>query len=236
MIARHEASSALAWLVDAGLDTLVEPLPRDWLAAPAAARMPSSAVVRPMAVARIEPTPAPVLEGIDSLESLEEAVRTFSHRLNPQDGMPPQLFRDATAARFLLISEMPLDPESEEALLESAMLSVIGTHRDGYARVNLLPWRTPGGRGAKSSDVEAFLPFAAKAIDLLKPRMILGLGQQSAQIADKTTKPAPSRGDWLTMKDASMMVTFLPATLLGQSALKANAWADLQRFASRLNA
>lgn len=60
-LSREAAASALAWWVDAGVDTLVDDAPRDWLAPPVRAEIAEEPPAFTLPPQRREPAKAPAL-------------------------------------------------------------------------------------------------------------------------------------------------------------------------------
>lgn len=239
-VTQMDAASALAWLVDAGLDVPVVDTPRCWLAdaalpviAPVIA--PVKAAVKAAAPAVLVPArkAAADLAGIDSLSALAQALADMAHPLR-SEAAEQRLFSGAANAPLLVLSEMPLAPDSDEARLLAAMLAAIGIADGAAAGVCLLPWPTRGMRPAREADVETFAPYALRALELMAPKLILALGGRAAALAEPEAAPATLRGRWLALAGAPMVATFAPAMLLNQPRLKADAWSDLQRLAERL--
>jgi len=230
-----DAASALAWLVDAGLDVPVLDAPQRWLAD---APVPLTAASEPAAPAIAPPAPkvaAVDLAGINTLSALGEALDGMAHPLG-RDSAGQQLFAGAANAPLLVLSEMPLIADSDEARLLAAMLAAIGTEAAAPARVCILPWPTRGLRPARHADIDTFAPYALRALALMTPKLILALGGRAAALAEPDAAPATLRGRWLALAGAPMVATFAPAMLLRQPRLKADAWADLQRLAERMPA
>lgn len=237
-LAKADVASALAWLVEAGLDTPISDMPASWLSAAATAEAPPPPTLA--SPQKLSPIPAPArlpsapdLGGIDSLNALEAALLSLAHPL--QSGQQ-RLFAGAQGAPLLVLSEMPLTEGSDEARLLAAMLAAIGIDDGMAASVCILPWPTRGQRPARDDDIALFAPFATRALDLMAPKLILALGARAASLAAPDAAPATLRGRWLTLADRPMVATFAPGMLLRQPRLKADAWADLQRLAEKLSA
>lgn len=227
---------ALDWLVTAGVDVLVTDTPRQWLAAPPARPAPAAPSATPPAPrvaatarpAASGPAPGPDLSGITDLPALHEALAAFHHPLR-RANLAPQLITGATASGTLVIADQPDGQDSDAARLATRMLAAIGLTPDNHARGHLLPWST--GRQARPTDVAAFAPFLARAVDLLAPIRILAFGEQALAFAGESGQLNVRRGQWLDFRGRRLLATFHPRFLLGHAELKALAWADLQTFA-----
>lgn len=232
-----DTASALAWLVDAGLDVPVMDIPRHWLMDAAVKETPqlnisdaAKPVAKPVAAKVLS---RPDLSGIDSLPALEAALLGLAH---PLTNGAQRMFAGAVNAPLLVVAEMPLATDSDEALLRAAMLETIGLADSESASVAIMPWPTRGQRPARDADIALFSPFALRAVELMTPKLILGLGGRAAALAEPEAAPATLRGRWLSLANTPMIATFAPAMLLRQPRLKADAWADLQRLAERMTA
>jgi DNA polymerase len=230
-------AAALAWLVDAGCDALVNETPRNWLAAPppppapvAAARpKPVAAAARPQA----STAAAEAAAGAADLAALDAAVAAFAHPLKVP-GTVPRLLTGNVASGLLTLADMPDPPDSPAGQLLGRMLAAIGLDTASTAQGYLLPWPTPGGRPVKDDDIAAFAPFTARARALMAPRLVLALGDRAAALAGEARGVAALRGRWHSLAGVPMLATFHPRRLLSQPELKRLAWADLQAFAARL--
>lgn len=230
-------AAALAWLVDAGCDALVGESPRNWLTAPPPAPAPPVAArPRPAAVAPRAPASAAAAEAAvaaGDLAALDAAVAAFAHPLK-QAGAMPRLLTGNTASGLLVLADMPDAPDSPAARLLARMLAAIGLDADKVAEGHLLPWPTAGGRPPRDDEIAAFAPFAARARTLMKPRLVLALGDRAAGLAGEARGVAALRGRWHDLDGIPVLATFHPRRLLTQPELKRLAWADLQAFAARL--
>ncbi len=230
-------AAALAWLVESGCDALVGDAPRNWLAAPAPPAPAPAAVIRPRpaAVAVQPPASAATAEaaaGASDLAALAEAVAAFAHPLK-RPGTAPRLMTGATASGVLVLADMPDAPDSPAARLLARMLAAIGLDSDTVAQGHMVPWETTGGRAVKDEEIAAFAPFAARARQLMSPRLVLALGDRAAALVDGRRGFSALRGAWHALDGVPVMITFHPRRLLTQPELKRLAWADLQAFAAR---
>ncbi|GGI84335.1 hypothetical protein GCM10007973_21080 [Polymorphobacter multimanifer] len=231
------AASALGWLVDCGLDAVVDATPRNWLA-----ERPTPATealtVRPeplQAPAPVQHAPAALaLDDLDSLAALDAALVAIDHPLGRRSAAPPRLLTVADNAPLLLLGEVPLPDNGDERRLLAAMLAAIGIELDTVSVAALLPWSTPGNRPARADEVDSFLPFLRRSLALAPQRCILALGQRAGQLAVPDAPLAALRGRALALEGVPMLTTYPPAMLLRQPALKADAWADLQRLQALL--
>jgi DNA polymerase len=234
-----ETAAALGWLVQAGVDCAVAPMPRRWLSDAPAVSAPTTAAPPRPAPAPIPTVTAPPLGAIASLSALDDAVAGFAHPLARRDLAPKLLVGNAEAAAVILCDQ----PEAEgtpTAILRGRMLAAIGLDLDNCVLLHRIPWPTPGGRAPRADELAAFAAFVGRGLELLQPRAILALGQQAAALAGDAVALASARGHWHDITIANRQVPLLaslhPRLLLTQPLRKRDAWSDLQAFAARLEA
>ncbi|MFZ4688277.1 MAG: uracil-DNA glycosylase [Polymorphobacter sp.] len=231
-------ASALAWLVGAGVDTLVSDTPRNWLAPPVAAPMRAPVMQRPtaapVAAAAAPASIAPDIAAATDLAALDILLRDFAHPLRRVD-VSPQLLTGAIDSGVVVLGDHPDAADTPAGLLAMRMLAAIGIAAGGCAHAHLIPWSTPGARPARDDEIAAFAPFRRRALALARPRLILAFGDRAAALSGAARGLASTRGKWQAVDDVPMLATFHPRTLLAQPELKRLAWADLQAFAARIN-
>lgn len=221
---RATAASTLDWWREAGVDVLVDDLPRDWLAAPAKVE----AVIAP-AVA--EPTlPATLAEFL--------AWRAG-------DAAPEAGWRGATItasgpadAAVMILSDCPdREDEADCALFGGApgrlldrMLAAIGLIRDEVHVAAVCVRRPLAGR--MPSEIEARLgEIARHHVALVAPKRLLLLGNAASRaVLDADT--ARMRGGLRQFNheggETGVVASFHPRMLIERPAQKAEAWKDLQ--------
>ncbi len=118
--------------------------------------------------------------------------------------------------------------------LMDKMLNAIGLSRDVVSIVPLLFWRTPGGRTPTDAETELARPFAMRAIELLRPRVILTLGTMAAtQIAG--VQLGRGHGTAITRDDGTFcMPIYHPNYLLLKPGAKRDVWTALQNVQNLL--
>lgn len=247
-ITNHSAArEALAWLVEAGVDTLVESAPFDWLATPPPPSVQSAPpVAKPSAIALAAQIPAAfaaaatIATSAADLSELRAAIAKL--------GSVPPLFADGNAqSGVMLIGEMP-GPEDSAAgrlfagpagVLLDRMLHAIGRDRSDSYLANLLYWPTTGGRPPEATEIAAQLPLIRRHIALARPRAILALGgNAAASLLGVSTGINRLRGQWQALRigdfEVPVLPTFAPRYLLAHPMHKALAWHDLQVFAAAI--
>jgi len=112
------------------------------------------------------------------------------------------------------------------------MLAAIGLDRKSNVYIaNVLKSRPPNNRDPKPEEVAACLPYLARQIALLKPRIMLAVGRIAAQNLLNTQAPLGRlRGQVHHFGELNtpLVVTYHPAYLLRTPADKRKAWDDLK--------
>jgi len=94
---------------------------------------------------------------------------------------------------------------------------------------NVIKCRPPDNRNPEPDEVAACEPFLFRQIDLVRPRVIVGLGTFAVQAVLKIKTPISKlRGNWHEVRGVKMMPTFHPAYLLRNPADKRLVWSDIQ--------
>jgi DNA polymerase len=121
--------------------------------------------------------------------------------------------------------------------LLDAMLRAIGLDRRQNVYIaNVLKSRPPNNRDPRPEEVAACLPFLARQIALLRPKIMLAVGRIAAQNLLATDVPLGrlrGRVHHFGELNTPLVVTYHPAYLLRTPADKRKAWEDL-KFARTL--
>lgn len=113
--------------------------------------------------------------------------------------------------------------------LLDAMLHAIGLERSqGVYITNAVKCRPPMNRTPQADEVSACLPYLARQIELVQPKLLLALGRPAAQaLLRLDIKINAARGRLFDYRGIPVIVTYHPAYLLRNPADKAKAWEDL---------
>jgi len=113
----------------------------------------------------------------------------------------------------------------------------MGMQRAEVYICNVVKCRPPGNRNPETDEVESCEPFLLRQIEIVKPRVIVGLGTFAVQSVLKVKTPISKlRGNWHEVRGIKMMPTFHPAYLLRNPSDKRLVWSDIQevmRFLGR---
>jgi uracil-DNA glycosylase family 4 len=142
-------------------------------------------------------------------------------------------------ANLMLIGEAPGEEEDRRGepfvgaagQLLDKILAAIGFDRAEVYIGNILKCRPPGNRDPLPEEVESCLPYLNRQIEMIGPKLILGLGRIAAQNLLGTQAPLSRlRGELHSLNGIPMMVTFHPAALLRNPEWKRPVWEDVQRL------
>ncbi len=146
-------------------------------------------------------------------------------------------------ADLLLIGEGPGAEEDRQGLpfvgpageLLTRILQAIELKRDEVYIANVVKCRPPGNRDPQPDEVAACRAYLERQIELIQPRIIVALGKVAAQALLGTESPiGQMRGRWYQVRGVPAMVTYHPAALLRNQALKRPTWEDMQQVRDRL--
>jgi uracil-DNA glycosylase len=100
---------------------------------------------------------------------------------------------------------------------------------------NVIKCRPPSNRNPEGDEVASCEPFLFRQIDIVRPKVIVGLGTFAVQALLKVKTPISRlRGNWQSVRGVRMMPTFHPAYLLRNPADKRLVWSDIQQVMAEL--
>jgi len=209
-------------------------------APPAAPARPAPA---PVAAAAGDSTPAGVPAG-GSLAELRTEVLAC-RRCKLCEGRKTVVFGEGNPTPpVLFVGEAPGAVEDRTGrpfvgpagqLLDRILENAMGLRREDVFIANINKCRPPGNRDPEPDEVAACRGFLERQIDLVRPRVICALGRIAAQtLLGVDTPIGRLRGQWTTVRGVPTMITYHPAALLRNPALKRPTWDDLQLVQGRL--
>lgn len=154
-------------------------------------------------------------------------------------------------AELMFISEAPGKDEdflgrpfistSGELLTDIIEKGMKIARRDVFI-TNILKCRPPGSRDPQENETAACLPFLARQITLIKPRIIVAVGRLAGNLLTGQNKaPGELRGQWFNYQDIPLMTVYHPAFLLRErrslgrgNRYDKETWADVQNIMRRL--
>ena len=150
-------------------------------------------------------------------------------------------------SKVMIIGEGPGANEDKEGLpfvgragqLLDKMLSAINLNREKVYITNVVNYRPPENRKPTDIEIERYLPFLKKHIEIIKPKIILLLGSTAMNaILGKTDVISKMRGKWYEFNINNLkiysIVSFHPAYLLRQPDQKKFSWIDLKMIREKL--
>ena len=246
----------MQWWTDAGVDTLVDEAPRDWLrpaAVPnAASVIPAQAGLRAEVPSRSDADWAPAAAGPATDETPPDQLELFRAWLQDSPALPfaspraPRICPSGNpASGLMMLADMPTTEDCRAGTLLSGevgrlfdrMLAAIGRDRESIYLAALSCLRSPGGRieGEAGGRCAA---LARHHVGLVRPRALLLFGDAPAT-GLLGINMAQARGRWHELETHAgpvrTLVTLPPDLLLKSPKLKAHAWADLQMLMQGLN-
>lgn len=176
-----------------------------------------------------------ILEGFDGCN-----LKLTAKNLVFADGNPQ--------ADLMLVGEAPRRDEDLQGLpfvgrsgqLLDRMLAAIGRDRTSAYISNVIPWRPPGNRDPSPIETEICRPFIERHIELVRPKVLVTLGNPSTKLLLRTTTGIMRmRGKWAEHETAggekiATLPSLHPAYLLRNPAHKKLAWRDFLAVKARL--
>ena len=220
------AASTLDWWRDAGVDTLVDDRPRDWLAAPEFVAPPVMATP-PLAATALPDDLAAFVDWRIGGDAPEAAWRGVSiAATGPAD------------AEVMVLVDCPDKDDGPAGLLMTGatgrlfdrMLAAIGLSRETVHLTAVCARRPLAGRMPR--EVEARLrEISLHHIELVAPKRLLLLGNAASR-AILGAEMTASRGTLHPLNhqagETAVVASFHPRFLIDKPAAKAEAWKDLQ--------
>jgi len=181
------------------------------------------------------------------LAALRAALATFEH-CELKKGARDLVFCDGNShAGLMVIGDAPGrdDVVASKPFMGAAgqlldkMLAAIGLARGNEDAAtsayltNVLPWRPPGDRDATDEEIAMMQPFLARHITLVKPRVVIAMGNTACAALLGQGSVARLRGTWAHAEGVPVMPMTHPTDLLRNPAAKREAWADLLAVQAR---
>lgn len=147
------------------------------------------------------------------------------------------------AADLMFVGEGPGAEEDRQGLpfvgpageLLTKIIQAIDLGREQVYIANVVKCRPPGNRDPQPDEVAACRGYLERQIDLVRPRAIVALGKTAAQALLGNESPVGRlRGQWFTVRGVPTLVTYHPAALLRNPALKRPTWEDMQQVRDHL--
>ena len=178
---------------------------------------------------------------IDNLERLKKSISNIKN-CTLKSSATNMVFNDGNPkSRIMLIGEAPGSNEDEEGLpfvgragtLLDKMLASINLDRKSVYITNIINYRPPENRRPTNEEMNRYLPFIKKHIEIIAPKILILLGSTAMNaLISADIVISKVRGKWIERKfgkcKTSVIVTFHPAFLMRQPTQKRLAWIDLK--------
>ena len=180
----------------------------------------------------------------DKAENLEKLKKSISNIKNCElkKSATNIVFADGNPkAKIMLIGEGPGSNEDQEGLpfvgragaLLDKMLASIDLDRKKVYITNVVNYRPPKNRRPTEEEIDKYLPYLKKHIEIINPEILVLLGSTALNaLIGNEIVISKARGQWIEKQfgecKTSVIVTFHPAFLMRQPAQKKMAWIDLK--------
>ena len=144
-------------------------------------------------------------------------------------------------SKIMLVGEAPGSNEDQEGLpfvgragtLLDKMLASINLGRKNVYISNIINYRPPENRRPTDEEVNRYMPFIKKHIEIINPKILVLLGSTAMNaLIGNDIVISKARGKWIDKEfgscKTSVIITFHPAFLMRQPAQKKMAWIDLK--------
>ena len=254
----HSARALLEWQVELGATEAILDAPVDRFTLETTAPKPAP-VTAPAAQAAVQqasaqPDPAQIAkqmaETAGSLDALQAALAGFEY-CELKRGARNLVFSDGNpAAQVMIVGEAPGRDEDQQGKpfagragqLLDKMLAAIGLDRQSQEPANaayitnVVPWRPPQNREPSPDEIAMLTPFLLRHIALIKPTVVVAMGNISCQALLGKRGISKLRGQLQNSRDIDVIPMFHPAYLLRNPSAKKLAWADLLMLKAKLAA
>jgi uracil-DNA glycosylase len=154
------------------------------------------------------------------------------------------VFGDGDAnARLMFVGEGPGADEDTSGVpfvgkagqLLNNMIQAMGLKREQVYIANIVKCRPPANRVPEPVEANTCDQFLLQQIDVVQPQVIVALGSTAATyLLGVKQSLSALRGRWHSCRGAKLAVTYHPAYLLRDPAMKGEAWKDLQRVMAEM--
>ena len=177
----------------------------------------------------------------DNLERLKKLILNIKN-CNLKNDATNMVFSDGNPkSKIMFLGEAPGSNEDQEGLpfvgragsLLDKMLASINLDRKSVYISNIINYRPPENRRPTDEEINRYLLFVKKHIEIIAPKILVLLGSTAMKaLIGNDTVISKVRGKWIEKEfgqhKASVIVTFHPAFLMRQPTQKKLAWVDLK--------
>ena len=181
---------------------------------------------------------------VDKAENLEKLKKSISNIKNCElkSNSTNIVFSDGNPkSKIMILGEAPGSNEDQEGLpfvgragtLLDKMLASINLDRKSVYISNIINYRPPENRRPTDEEINRYLPFIKKHIEIIAPKILILLGGTAMNaLIGNDVVISKVRGQWIEKEfgqcKTSMIVIFHPAFLMRQPTQKKLAWIDLK--------
>ncbi len=146
-------------------------------------------------------------------------------------------------AKLVFVGEAPGRDEDihgmpfvgEAGMLLTKIIEAMGIKRDDVYICNILKCRPPQNRNPLPEEISICIDYLYAQIDMIKPKIICGLGKFASQTLLGTEEPISKlRGSWREYRGIKFMPTYHPAYLLRNPHDKKLVWEDMKKIMNEL--
>ena len=184
---------------------------------------------------------------LKKLKALKENIQNIKN-CNLKKSATNIVFSDGNPdSKIMIIGEGPGANEDKAGLpfvglagqLLDKMLKAINLDRGNVYISNVVNYRPPSNRKPTDEEIERYLPFLIKHIEIINPKILLLLGSTAlnAIIGNKDVI-SKVRGKWFDKKigicKTNVIASFHPAFLMRQPEQKKFSWIDLKLIKQKI--
>ena len=178
---------------------------------------------------------------VDNLKRLKKSISNIKN-CSLKNSATNMVFSDGNPkSKIMFIGEAPGSNEDQEGLpfvgragtLLDKMLASINLDRKNVYISNIINYRPPENRRPSDEEMNRYLPFIKKHIEIINPEILVLLGSTAMNaLIGNDVVISQVRGQWIEKYfgkcKTSVIVTFHPAFLMRQPTQKKLAWVDLK--------
>ena len=178
---------------------------------------------------------------VENLERLKKSIGAIKN-CSLKSSATNIVFCDGNPkSKIMLVGEAPGSNEDQEGLpfvgragaLLDKMLASINLNRKNVYISNIINYRPPENRRPTDEEVNRYMPFIKKHIEIINPKILVLLGSTAMNaLIGNDIVISKARGKWIDKEfgncKTSVIITFHPAFLMRQPAQKKMAWIDLK--------
>lgn len=176
------------------------------------------------------------------IDALNRMIGEFNHPLRASTTNTVGIHVATQPNGMIIITDMPgADDDASGKILTGTcgdlmdkMLAAIGMGRENVSIMPMIFWRTPGGRTPSREEIDLAQPFVNRAIELLKPRLILTLGTLPATELAGINLGRAHGVLAQTKNNIPVMPIYHPNYLILKPAAKRDVWNALQNVQNLL--